>query len=43
MKQRGGGWRRRPVVATDVGGCAEAVVHGETGLVVPPEDPAALA
>jgi glycosyltransferase involved in cell wall biosynthesis len=33
----------KPVVATDVGGCAEAVVHGETGLVVPPEDPAALA
>ena len=33
----------KPVVATDVGGCAEAVVHGETGLIVPPEDPAALA
>lgn len=33
----------RPIVATDVGGCAEAVVHGETGLIVPPEDPPALA
>lgn len=32
-----------PVVATDVGGTAEAVVHGETGLLVPPEEPAALA
>ena len=33
----------KPVVATDVGGCAEAVAHGETGLIVPPEDPHALA
>ncbi len=33
----------KPIVATDVGGCAEAVVHGETGLIVPPEDPSALA
>ena len=32
-----------PVVATDVGGNAEAVVDGETGLVVPPRDPPALA
>jgi len=32
----------RAAIATDVGGNAEAVVHGETGLVVPPEDPAAL-
>jgi glycosyltransferase involved in cell wall biosynthesis len=31
------------VVATDVGGVAEAVVHGETGLLVPPGDPHALA
>jgi polysaccharide biosynthesis protein PelF len=31
----------RPCVATDVGGVSEAV--GETGLVVPPRDPAALA
>lgn len=33
----------KPIVATDVGGCAEAVVHGETGLIVPPEDPPGLA
>ena len=32
-----------PVVATDVGGTSEVVVHGETGLLVPPGDPAALA
>jgi glycosyltransferase involved in cell wall biosynthesis len=31
-----------PVVVTDVGGNAEAVVDGETGIVVPPQDPAAL-
>ena len=33
----------RPVVTTDVGDLAEAVEDGETGLVVPPEDVAALA
>ena len=33
----------RPVVATDVGGVREAVVHGRTGLLVPRQDPAALA
>jgi glycosyltransferase involved in cell wall biosynthesis len=33
----------RPVVATRVGGNAEAVAEGETGLIVPPHDPAALA
>jgi glycosyltransferase involved in cell wall biosynthesis len=32
-----------PVVVTDVGGNAEAVVDGETGFVVPPADPPALA
>ncbi|HEY6836006.1 MAG TPA: glycosyltransferase family 4 protein [Gaiellaceae bacterium] len=32
-----------PVVATDVGGISEAVVQGETGLLVPPNDPFALA
>jgi glycosyltransferase involved in cell wall biosynthesis len=32
-----------PVVATDVGGVAEAVHDGETGLLVAPEDPGALA
>jgi len=33
----------RPVVVTDVGGLAEVVTAGETGLVVPPDDPARLA
>jgi len=33
----------RPVVATAVGGNAEAVEDGVTGLLVPPEDPPALA
>jgi glycosyltransferase involved in cell wall biosynthesis len=33
----------RPVVACDVGGSSEAVVDGETGLVVEPGDPAAAA
>lgn len=32
-----------PVVATDIRGCREAVVHGKTGLIVPPKDGAALA
>jgi glycosyltransferase involved in cell wall biosynthesis len=32
----------RPVVATGVGGLLDLVVDGETGLVVPPRDPAAL-
>ena len=32
-----------PVVATDVGGNAEVVVAGQTGLIVPPRDPGALA
>jgi glycosyltransferase involved in cell wall biosynthesis len=32
-----------PVVTTPVGGTPELVVHGETGLLVPPRDPAALA
>ena len=33
----------RPVIASDVGGLAEGVVHEVTGLLVPPEDPKALA
>jgi len=32
----------RPVVATSVGGLRDLVVDGETGIVVPPRDPAAL-
>ncbi|MFA5854319.1 MAG: glycosyltransferase family 4 protein [Patescibacteria group bacterium] len=32
-----------PVVATRVGGLPEVVVHGKTGLLVPPEDPRAMA
>jgi glycosyltransferase involved in cell wall biosynthesis len=35
--------RRRAVVATPVGGTPELVVDGETGLLVPPRDPHALA
>lgn len=33
----------RAVVSTRVGGIEEVVVHGETGLLVPPGDPEALA
>jgi D-inositol-3-phosphate glycosyltransferase len=33
----------KPVITTDVGGLAETVRPGETGLVVPPENPEALA
>ncbi len=33
----------RPVITTDVGGLAETVPHEHAGLVVPPEDPSALA
>ena len=35
--------QRRPVVATPVGGTPEVVVDGETGLLVPPRNPDALA
>jgi glycosyltransferase involved in cell wall biosynthesis len=34
---------KRPVVASRVGGLAEAVVDGRTGILVPPEDADALA
>jgi glycosyltransferase involved in cell wall biosynthesis len=34
---------RLPCVATDIGGHNELVVHGETGLLVPPGSPGALA
>jgi len=33
----------KPIVATDVVGSRDAVVHGKTGLLVPPQDPPALA
>lgn len=32
-----------PMIVTDVGGNAEAVIDGETGLVVPPHEPGAFA
>jgi glycosyltransferase involved in cell wall biosynthesis len=28
----------RPVVASDIRGCREVVLHGDTGLLVPPRD-----
>lgn len=34
---------RRPVVASRIGGLTETIMDGETGLLVPPEDPSALA
>lgn len=33
----------RPIVASAVGGIPEAIDHGNTGLLVPPRDPGALA
>ena len=33
----------RPLVATDVPGCRDIAVHGETGLTIPVDDAAALA
>jgi glycosyltransferase involved in cell wall biosynthesis len=34
---------RRPVIATRVGGLPDVVLEGETGFLVPPEDPGAIA
>lgn len=33
----------RAIIATDVPGCRDVVTHAETGLLVPPNDPVALA
>lgn len=33
----------KPVVATEVGGTPELVIHGKTGFLVPPLDPVAMA
>lgn len=33
----------KPLIATDIPGCREAVVDGQTGILVPPRDPPALA
>jgi len=33
----------KPIVTTQVRGCREAIIHGKTGLMVPPYNPVALA
>lgn len=32
----------KPIIATDVGGNNEAVINGESGIIIPPMDPIAL-
>jgi phosphatidylinositol alpha-1,6-mannosyltransferase len=32
----------KPIIASDIAGCRDAVAHGETALLVPPDDPPAL-
>jgi glycosyltransferase involved in cell wall biosynthesis len=34
---------RKPVIGSEISGCQEAVIHGVSGLLVPPDDPQALA
>jgi phosphatidylinositol alpha-1,6-mannosyltransferase len=33
----------KPVIGSDVSGCRDAIADGETGMLVPPDDPSALA
>ena len=33
---------KRPAIAANIAGCREAVIHGRTGLLVPPDDAVAL-
>lgn len=34
---------KKPIIATDVGGNREAIISGESGIIVPPNNPVALA